>query len=912
MNEAVYRGARWLRADLHLHSPGAPSFTFPAGLDAAQRDVVVAQYVQQLKAQGIVVAAITDYQQIRKAWFTPIREAAHKEGIFVYPGVELSFGGGCGGKHGLHVLAIFSWDGDPDALNRAVDKLLDDDSQEPLVRDDGTHRDLCPKENLAECLIRLRRQTDCLLIFPHPNDNNGLLKTYAPAEAAELLERIRPDAIEQFDAKDRQRLLSTGKIARQTLDRIAGIQSSDNHSLAEIGTKAQPDGARRATYLKLSAPEDLRALRLALRDAGILVRAGDPPLLRHTRVERLALDGNGFLGNLQLDFSSDLNVLIGGRGVGKSAVLEVLRYALDLPAYAPTDYREGLVKHALGSGGKATLMLRQAVASGLERRYRVERVVGEEVRVYELRDEATDARPVGLAPRNLFTEQDMPLAFGQREIYEITQSAKLRRQLLDDLVGQVAQQQLRQIEKLRDDLRRNARALIEARAQQQRRDEVEQRLREIEHDVRLFDELGIANKLAQETALTRDEERLRRAEDNHPGYVEEWRELAARWGERWSATLADLARAESSQRSLLQEDAAAVVRELRAGFEALFRQGDEALAEAERRLATVRQHWQQARQNLDEELRRIRQELGTQALDPNRLMQLTAEQERLSYELDLLRRADAEAQRLEAERRELLRQLREARRQAFKLRDDQARAITSEIGSRVQVEVVYRGQRRDYADALANFFGGSRIPRRDLESIAYHQDIPDGWALAELARQGKEALQAKTGLSDAQAQRLLDFLAQDESRWFDLELLSPDDEVRVSLNVNDRWLELDKLSAGQRATAMLLILLTQRRRLLLVDQPEDDLDNRFVFEDVVSLLRKQKDERQFIMATHNANIPVLAHAELIVALEAEADRARVAVQGGMDHPQVQDAVRRLMEGGEEAFRRRAEKYGLEV
>ena len=224
----------------------------------------------------------------------------------------------------------------------------------------------------------------------------------------------------------------------------------------------------------------------------------------------------------------------------------------------------------------------------------------------------------------------------------------------------------------------------------------------------------------------------------------------------------------------------------------------------------------------------------------------------------------------------------------------------------------YRGQRKEYAEILVNFFSGSRIPRKDLESIAQNEQIAGGMALTELARKGKEELIDETGLSEAQAQRLLDFLNQDESRWYELELEAPEDEVNVSLKVNDRWLELERLSAGQRATAMLLILLTQEQHPLIIDQPEDDLDNRFIYGDVVRLLREQKNRRQVIAATHNPNIPVLAHAELIVALEAESERARIAVQGGMDHPEVQEQVRRVMEGGEEAFRRRAEKYGVEL
>ncbi len=906
-----YRGARWVRVDLHLHSPGAFSFTFPSGLDASQRDQVVAQYVRQLKQQGIEIAAITDYQQIRTHWFEPIREAARKEGIYVYPGVELSFGAGTGGKYGLHVLAIFSYNADVTQINRAIDKLLDDKANKPLVDADGNHRDLAPKESLITCLRRLRQETSCLIIFPHPNDSSGLFDSFTAGEAAEILAEIRPEAIEEPRDKDYcRRLRSTQRISDEVLARIACVRFSDNHSIDKIGTKRRPDDTRRATYLKLSVLDNLNAIRLALRDHEILVYVGEKPKPIHTRLEAVEIEGSGFLGNFRLALSPELNVLIGGRGVGKSALLEVMRYGLDLPAYAPTEYREGLVRHALGSGGKVTLWLRQVLNEGVERTYRIERVWGEEAQVYEL--DSAGAHPVDLPVSDMLGEQDRPLFFGQRELYEVAQSPKLRRALLDDLVGRTARQKIREIERLQQDLRRNARRLLELQEKRARREEVERQLKEIDHELRLFEQHGVAEKLQEETALTRDDERLKRTEAIPDELGQEWQELRDRWQERLRGALADLSQAESRQKDLLQQDASQAIRELQENLSLLFTQGMELVQRSREKLADVRQRWDEGRRALDEELRRIRQELGAQALDPARLVQLTREKAQLEQELTLLQQAEVEAAELEKQRKEFLQNLRNARREAFRLREERAREITERIKQRVKVEVHYGGQRKEYAEALVNFFGGSRIPRKDLESIAENEQIADGMALAELARQSKEELVTKTGLSEAQAQRLLDFLNQDESRWYELELLAPEDEVKVSLRVNDRWLELEKLSAGQRATAMLLILLTQEQHPLVIDQPEDDLDNRFIYEDVVRLLREQKGKRQVIAATHNPNIPVLAHAELIVALEAESDRVRIAAQGGMDHPEVQEQVRRVMEGGEEAFRRRAEKYGVDL
>ena len=97
--------------------------------------------------------------------------------------------------------------------------------------------------------------------------------------------------------------------------------------------------------------------------------------------------------------------------------------------------------------------------------------------------------------------------------------------------------------------------------------------------------------------------------------------------------------------------------------------------------------------------------------------------------------------------------------------------------------------------------------------------------------------------------------------------------TKLELNLSEpnqppEWRPLEQLSKGQKATAVLLLLLLESDAPLIVDQPEDDLDNRFISEGIVPKIRIGKQRRQFIFATHNANIPVLGDAELITALEA--------------------------------------------
>lgn len=116
------------------------------------------------------------------------------------------------------------------------------------------------------------------------------------------------------------------------------------------------------------------------------------------------------------------------------------------------------------------------------------------------------------------------------------------------------------------------------------------------------------------------------------------------------------------------------------------------------------------------------------------------------------------------------------------------------------------------------------------------------------------------------------------------------------------------LSDGQRNTAALALLLAQEGGPLVIDQPEDELDSNFVFRELIPMLRKVKSKRQLIMATHNANLPVNGDAEMVYAFEARDGKGEVLACGGLDRASVTKAVLDIMEGTEEAFRRRREKY----
>jgi hypothetical protein len=155
----------------------------------------------------------------------------------------------------------------------------------------------------------------------------------------------------------------------------------------------------------------------------------------------------------------------------------------------------------------------------------------------------------------------------------------------------------------------------------------------------------------------------------------------------------------------------------------------------------------------------------------------------------------------------------------------------------------------------------------------------------------------------------------DRGLLLELEEIDLQDRILIELNIahnGEVFRPLDQLSTGQQCTAILHLLLLENDDPLIMDQPEDNLDNAFIAERIVTQLRGAKTERQFLFATHNANIPVFGDAEWIGIFSASDSHAQMAseAQGSIDVPVIRERVAEILEGGREAFSQRKEKYGF--
>ena len=138
-----------------------------------------------------------------------------------------------------------------------------------------------------------------------------------------------------------------------------------------------------------------------------------------------------------------------------------------------------------------------------------------------------------------------------------------------------------------------------------------------------------------------------------------------------------------------------------------------------------------------------------------------------------------------------------------------------------------------------------------------------------------------------------------------LALYTPDDLVLVKYrDASGTWKELAQGSPGQQTAALLAFVLRQGEEPIILDQPEDDLDNTVVYELLVKSLREVKARRQVIVVTHNPNIVVHADAEYVMSLGTQKGQTYLACDGGLQDQKVREEICKVMEGGKEAFRKR--------
>lgn len=845
-------------------------------------------YTQQILDQcvelDIEVIAVTDHNDAGS--IALFREEAKTRNITVFPGFEVA------SNEGVHVLCIYPPDTTDAVLQRYLGQL-DITTTEPSSS--------LSKKSFADLLECVRTQGG-LTIAAHVTQEKGLLNTLhgqARVQAwrdPNLLCVQIPGSVDE--APDDKRPI----LKNQNADykREVGPDATTGLAIVNAGDVAEPADLNVATstcWVKMTEPS-LEGLRQAFLDPVSRIRlASDPVPEAHAEFVSLSWQG-GFLDGRAVSFNENLNVLIGGRGTGKSTVIESLRYVLGLEPLSEEAKKahEGIVRHVLKSGTRISLSVR--VHHPVRGEFVIERSVPNEPVVKDDAEQILQVKPADVIPR--------AQVFGQHEISELTKDGEKLTRLLDRFVGSDDAARVSKDEK-KQGLAQSRKKVAEAAENLTKLDEKLAALPKFEETLKRFQEAGLEEKMKDKSLLIREEQLLKQAD----GIVRQVRQLASNLrGESpldttfLDGVTDDLPSAEKlrglkSTFATLQfavEQAAASI------------EGAVRVVEAER--TAFKTGWDAHKKTVEEAFEKTLRELQKAKIDGEEFVRLKRQIESLRPLRDQRTVLDKRLADEREARRNTLVEWENAKAEEFHALERAAKKVTKRLEGRVRVRVAFAAARDQLMTLLKERVGG-----RLAESLETLRTL-DQLSLSELAAAalgGKDALVEKYGMLPAQAEKLAQ---APETMWMEVEELDLPPTTTIELNTAPEgadavWKKLDDLSTGQKATAVLLLLLLESDAPLVVDQPEDDLDNRFITECIVPRMREEKRRRQFVFATHNANIPVLGDAELIIGLAARNDGNGTLTSknmGAIDSRGVREMVEEVLEGGRRAFELRRQKY----
>ena len=242
------------------------------------------------------------------------------------------------------------------------------------------------------------------------------------------------------------------------------------------------------------------------------------------------------------------------------------------------------------------------------------------------------------------------------------------------------------------------------------------------------------------------------------------------------------------------------------------------------------------------------------------------------------------------------------------IREEVATELQREAGKRVRIRIMRNADHLAYQEMLVDGLRGARV-RNHEEIIATLMQLRPEQLAQLIQTDDVDSLEELTAFGRERSRKILDAFRESVDP-LTLEVIAIEDRVGIELNVSSagkaNFKDASDLSRGQKCTALLPILLARRDSPLIIDQPEDNLDNHFIFETIVNAVQRMKKRRQMIFITHNANIPVLAEADLVLVMNSDGRIGVIERSGTVD--ECREQIIELLEGGRKAFELRSKRY----
>ena len=926
-----YPGSRWWKFDFHTHTTAsADTYWARQGIDLSPE-----AWLLRYMAAEIDCVAITDHNSGAwvdrlKAAYEEMKEQADTgstpEGfreLTLFPGVEISVQGG------FHLLAILH----PDTTSSDIDTLLGQVEYEGTKGDsDGVTR-----KGAAEVVCKVR-DAGGIPIPAHADrqgengNGKGLLAVRAGTRRLQLdantvRQVLDTECLLAMEWEDMEKPLP--KYVENLAKKLTRVLGSDCHNFQGM----RIPGSRFA-WVKMAEPT-LEGLRLALLDGNeISIRRSDDegefnPFRKPTHfITGIEVESARFMGvgtTTQLATTPYFNALIGGRGTGKSTIVHALRLAyrrdreLQNLGKATEPYRqfESFTQPVSGRNGDggvrdATEIRVELMRDGVEHilRWRQDG----KGNVVEESDSDGWWQPTASQEVNPERFPIRLLSQGQ-----IAAMAGESRQALLDVIDDAANVAglHRAFEETKSTYLAQRARLRELDEKLAGRPEVERKLEDSKRKLEAFH--SVVLKAHQQALRQRREiDTILDQLGEIPGHITALTEDLLL--DDWPDGVFDAA--QDGDVLAWRHETDRLVTETRV---ALTHSADTLRDKVQQlRMDERLSLWRRRVEKAGSDYEALQTTLGDQGVsDPQDFGRLVQERQHLEAQLKQLNQLRLEWDRLDEKNKKHWQRVLEARKAITKARDEFV-AKTLETNTFVKIEVAGFGFESRHIEHSLREVIEVTDDRFEHDILREEGGRPVGGLAFDIAR--NENREARL---EAAKRRLIenctDFRGQfrnylerkhEKPEFSDhVQCWFPEDDLRIEYSRQgdgSDWTSITQGSQGQRSAALLAFLLAFGDEPLVLDQPEDDLDNHLIYDLVVRQIRENKLRRQLIIVTHNPNVMINGDAEMVHAFDFSGVQCRIIERGALQEKAVREEVCRVMEGGREAFARRWERLGREI
>lgn len=869
-------GARFHRGDLHIHSYG-----HDGSYDVNDEEMTPKNIIQKAIEKNLSIISITDHNRIANS-IEAVRCSADLD-ILVIPGVEISTSQG-------HLLAYFPTIQD---LEDCYGKLTFD-----------SNKKFC-SQTIYDCMEHVKKYGG-FGILAHIEVDSGFEKSIVkfneifdiafqhPAILA--LEITSKESINLYtelddDLNRRNAMIRrNNKLALPSNYKLAKIMSSDSHSMNFFGKNLS--GSERLTRFKMDQLT-FESLRIALYSHDSRVRLEDDIPEALPRFKEFKATG-GILDGMQLELSNNMNCIIGGRGTGKSTLLTAIQEASNNQVLE--------TKIQKSSAWPSKIELKYEDEAGREFDCILEHG---HYQCFNSSGEIVDIAIAIEAYHQGFT------TFANNSD-EDTKDSKL----LNFFDGFTSVDYL-----VRDD--HSVIVQLESNF-----DELERLTIEVDQSANIDKELG---ELVSKQAAY-EEQNVGELMQLHSGLIAEEalrveiETALSNLSDRYKKVLSD----DSEIKEILQTDQSKV----KAGSENLTNVINivqdfsdivvhhqellnKALEEKLKLLRTEVKDWRAKERGEKAKIEVIKRHLDEQKIPYNEgnFVQLSTDITRLKARQKIIQRSRLRLNEVQKERRALFQKRKKIHADIHNKRLKFCTRINQDLsdsvdGLFVDSKIGNGFMSKDFSSFLKKEMEWHRWTNSDkisnaVSPIQFYENMKFKryQFLSDLGF-SQDDVDAIVGcISGLKLDKVLSLPFQERPKL----TVTKHNKATSSADIKD----ISELSLGQQQSIMLSILILSDSTLpLLIDQPEDNLDSEFIFNSVVSNLRRCKEKRQIILVTHNSNIGVLGDAELVIPLVASSHQSTVTGAGSIDNSQTQSLCCEILEGGRRAFTTRKEIYGI--